>query len=89
MNCYIKRERFIMSINTQKAIQAAKEMQEVINSSKGAVMIKKLKGLKKISIEDLYQAQSFAEAAMLGKQDRLEIPTGKVQQLLLKFNVLA
>lgn len=76
-----------MSINEKKAQQAVREIQEAIESANGAVTVKKIKGLKKVSIDDLYFAQSYAEATMLGRDEILEKPTDSVRKILQKFNV--
>lgn len=68
------------------AMKAMCELNKVLEENEDNLVIKKLKGLKKVNVTDVYSAQVYTEALVLGKQP----PTleGHACELLKKFNVI-
>lgn len=67
-------------------MKVVEEMENVLSKNEDSLIIKKIKGMKKVPIEDVYAAQVYVEGLAMGKKQL--VPGGKAQELLKKFNVL-
>lgn len=71
--------------NVNIAMKAVAELNKVLQDNEENLVIKKLKGLKKVRVDDVYAAQVYAEAIVMGKQPPR--PVGTVDYVLKKFNI--
>lgn len=72
--------------NNLMVMKAVEEMENILRKNEDSLIIKKIKGMKKVPVEDVYAAQVYVESLAMGKIQ--DVPSGKAHELLKKFNVI-